>query len=106
MTRVRSCEQYEELSLGHKSIVIEFWANWCGPCQHITPIFESLSDELEALEFLSVDVDDKEFGSQFTRMHGVRAMPTFQLIKNGVKVDELVGADPYKLETFLVNHSR
>ncbi|KAH9463342.1 hypothetical protein Pst134EA_015425 [Puccinia striiformis f. sp. tritici] len=59
---LKSCEQYEELSLGPKPIVIMFWAAWCEPCKHITPTFESLSDETIGLSFLLVDVDDKAFG--------------------------------------------
>ncbi|POW04538.1 hypothetical protein PSTT_10318, partial [Puccinia striiformis] len=84
-------------SLGPKPIVIMFWAAWCEPCKHITPTFESLSDETIGLSFLLVDVDDKAFGLEFSRAHGIRAMPTFQIIVGGVKVAELLGADQEKL---------
>ncbi|KNZ56388.1 thioredoxin [Puccinia sorghi] len=69
----------------------------CEPCKHITPTFEALSDQTTDLTFLLVDVDDKTFGFEFSRAHEVRAMPTFQIIVDGVKVSELVGADPEKL---------
>ena len=103
---LRSCEQYEELSLGHKPIVIEFWAAWCEPCKHITPTFEELSSQTGELTFLMVDVDDKAFGFEFSRAHGVRAMPTFQIIVDGVKVAELIGADQQKLRNWLPEYFR
>jgi len=86
--RLSSCEEFEELSLENKPIVIEFWAAWCEPCKHITPTFEALSDQTTDLTFLLVDVDDKTFGFEFSRAHEVRAMPTFQIIVDGVKVSE------------------
>ncbi|KAH9463341.1 hypothetical protein Pst134EA_015425 [Puccinia striiformis f. sp. tritici] len=82
-----------------------FWAAWCEPCKHITPTFESLSDETIGLSFLLVDVDDKAFGLEFSRAHGIRAMPTFQIIVGGVKVAELLGADQEKLRAWLPQHS-
>ncbi|KAA1068992.1 hypothetical protein PGT21_007671 [Puccinia graminis f. sp. tritici] len=101
---LKSCEQYEELSLSHKPIVIEFWATSCEPCKHITPTFEALSDQTTELTFLIVDVDDQAFGFEFSRAHGIRAIPTFQIIVDGVKVAELVGADQQKLRTWLPEH--
>ncbi|KAG0152324.1 hypothetical protein CROQUDRAFT_649699 [Cronartium quercuum f. sp. fusiforme G11] len=70
----------------------------------IGPIFDDLSGEISALEFVSVDVEDKDFGLEFAQAHGIRAMPTFQIIENGVKIAEMVGADQSKLRAMVANY--
>ncbi|PLW41501.1 hypothetical protein PCANC_13078 [Puccinia coronata f. sp. avenae] len=97
-------QAFPSVSLENKPIVIEFWAAWCASCKHIGPTFEGLSDQWShKLTFVLVDVDDKAFGFEFSRGHGVRAMPTFQIIVDGVKVSELVGADQEKLVRWLLD---
>ncbi|EGG03677.1 uncharacterized protein MELLADRAFT_49470 [Melampsora larici-populina 98AG31] len=99
VTKIKSHEEFEKLSCSGKPMVIDFWAAWCGPCKMISPVFEKLSNEIDGLNFVSVDVEDPNFGLQ---EHGIRAMPTFQIIENGVKVAEMVGADQVKLRVCLL----
>ena len=83
-----------------KIVVIDFWATWCGPCKAISPVFEKFSDleEYANLEFYKLDVDKVEAASLEA---GIRAMPTFMVFKDGVKVKELVGANPSGLKVLL-----
>ena len=75
-------------------VLIDFWAEWCGPCRMIGPEFVKLSNEYQNVVFLKVDVDQVE---SVAASCGISAMPTFQVFKDGKKVDELVGASKEKL---------
>lgn len=73
-----------------KKIVVDFWAEWCGPCRMIAPHFARLSEEMTNWIFLKVDVDSQD---TLSAECGIRAMPTFQFYdSDGKKIDELVGA--------------
>ena len=81
---------FEELLNSDKPLVVDFWAEWCGPCRMISPIIDELSSEYEGrVNIGKVDVDSNdEIVSQF----GVRNIPTILFFKNGAVVDKQVGA--------------
>ncbi|MDY6771027.1 MAG: thioredoxin [Candidatus Nanohaloarchaea archaeon] len=69
--------------------VIDFWADWCGPCKKMKPIFEDLSDDFDDINFGSVNVDEEqEVAGQFQ----VRSIPTFLYIEDGDVQDTAMGA--------------
>jgi thioredoxin len=80
---------------GDKLVVADFTAKWCGPCKAIAPVFSKWSNEVDAV-FLKVDVDDCE---ELSQLCGIGCMPTFQLYKNGKKIDECKGANPNNLSS-------
>ncbi|PNH11937.1 Thioredoxin H-type [Tetrabaena socialis] len=84
-----------------KACVVDFFAQWCGPCKMIAPLFEALSHENPSIYFLKVDVDDV---TAVAETCGVSAMPTFMVFKDGVKVDELVGAAQDKLKLLVAKY--
>lgn len=70
--------------------VVDFWAEWCGPCRAIAPIIEELSAEFQGKALVGkVDIEaNKEIAAQYN----IRSIPTILFIKNGQVVDKQVGA--------------
>lgn len=87
----------------NKVCIVDFSAEWCGPCQMITPLFEKLEAKPENanLIFLNVDVDKLEDVAASCK---ITAMPTFQVWKDEAKEDEVVGANPEKLELLIAKY--
>lgn len=78
----------------HVQVLVDFTASWCGPCKKIGPYFEELATKYPDVIFVKIDVDDLD---DVAAECGISAMPTFQLYSNGVKVQEMTGADETKL---------
>lgn len=71
-----------------ENVVIDFWAEWCGPCKMLGPIFEELSKEIKTVNFAKVNVDESaEIASEYS----VRSMPTLVIFKNGEEIARIVG---------------
>jgi thioredoxin 1 len=77
------------------SVVIDFYATWCGPCKRIAPTFEKLAQSLPKITFLKVDVDDSP---ELVNAYDINAMPTFVFLKNGKIIKKVEGADMEALE--------
>ncbi|VDM37775.1 unnamed protein product [Toxocara canis] len=86
---------------GNKLVVIDFYADWCGPCRYIAPIFERFAEQYTEAFFIKVNVD---VCRQTSALYGVQAMPTFVFVKNNQEVDRLMGADASELERKIVRH--
>ena len=79
----------EEVLKSDKPTVVDFWAEWCGPCKVLGPEFEALSSEMSDVKFAKLDVDNnQDIASKF----GVMSIPTMILFKGGNEVDRAVGA--------------
>ena len=75
---------------GDQLAVVDFWAEWCGPCRMVGPIIEELATEYEGKAIVGkVNVDHNQAVSM---KYGVRSIPTILFIKNGEVVDKQVGA--------------
>ena len=73
-------------------VLVDFWAEWCGPCRMMTPALEELAKEYEGrVKITKLNVDENE---QVTSQYQVRGMPTFLLFKNGEVVQQILGAVP------------
>ncbi|PHN05830.1 thioredoxin [Flavilitoribacter nigricans] len=69
--------------------VVDFWAEWCGPCRMISPIIEELSTEYDGKALIGkVNVDDNP---EISMKYGIRSIPTILILKNGEVIDKQVG---------------
>ncbi len=84
---------FDELVIkSDKPVLVDFWAEWCGPCRMIAPFVAELSKDYEGKALIGkVDVDNNP---GITVKYGVRNIPTILFFKNGVVVDKQVGAVP------------
>ena len=82
-------ENIEALLASEQPLVIDFWAEWCGPCRTITPIIEELAEEYAGK--VNIGKCDVEENDEITMKYGVRNIPTILFIKNGEVVDKQVG---------------
>lgn len=81
---------FEEVLSTDKPVVVDFWAEWCGPCRMISPIIEELANEYADKAVIGkVDVDNNP---DIVARFGIRNIPTILFFKNGEVVDKQVGA--------------
>jgi thioredoxin 1 len=82
----------EEVLKSEIPVLVDFWAEWCGPCKIIAPILEELSTEYEGkLKIAKVDVDSN---AEKAGQYGVRGIPTLLIFKSGEPADQVVGSVP------------
>ena len=80
---------FEKAALGGGVAIVDFWAEWCGPCKMVTPIIDELSTDYEGKATIGkVNVDDNH---EVSMKYGVRSIPTILFIKDGEVVDKHVG---------------
>ena len=83
-------ENYQEIISSGKPVVIDFWAEWCGPCRMVAPIIDELAAEYE--DRVVIGKCDVEENDDITMKYGVRNIPTIIFLKGGQLVDKQVGA--------------
>ena len=79
-----------EVVKSDKPVLVDFWAEWCGPCKMIAPSVEKISEEYsDKLKVGKLDVDSNP---NISSTFGIRSIPTLLIFKNGTPVDQIVGA--------------
>ena len=93
---------FEELAMNtDKAVLVDFWAEWCGPCRMVGPIMEELSKDFDGKAVVGkIDVDANQ---EFAAKYGVRNIPTVLLFKDGELVSRQVGVAPKKTYEDAIN---
>lgn len=90
MEVVINSENFESLKNGALPLVVDFWAEWCGPCKMISPTISELADDFDGKIIVGkCNVEDCE---EIAAELGIRNIPTLLFFKNGQLIDKFVGA--------------
>ena len=82
----------EEVLNSEQPVLVDFWADWCGPCKMVAPVVEELAEDYDGrLKVTKVDVDSSPLTAG---TYGIRSIPTLLLFKDGKPVNQVVGAVP------------
>ena len=80
---------FTEIVNGEKPVLVDFWAEWCGPCRMVAPILDEIASENDTLSIAKLNVDENP---QAAMQHDVMSIPTMILFQDGVEKKRLVGA--------------
>jgi thioredoxin 1 len=96
---VESQEHFRTVIGDHRVVLVDFYADWCGPCQMLEPVLGELAADQDHAAIAKVDTDAQ---GQLAADHGVRSLPTLLLFVEGEPVEQLVGAqDGQALRTLI-----
>ena len=104
LTQINESNYQEEVLSSDKPVLIDFWAEWCGPCKMIGPILEELAGEFDGtVKIVKVDVDEN---SQLAVQYAIRSIPTLIILNNGeVKAQHIGAASKSQLENFIKSNT-
>ena len=95
MKAIKNCNENDfekEVLKSNLPVIVDFWAEWCGPCKMLTPILEELSNEMKnEINVVKVNLDDNQ---DLAMKYSIRSIPTLLLFKEGNLIDTKVGLLP------------
>lgn len=93
----------DEVLMSDTPVLVDFWAEWCGPCKLIAPVLDELASELGSkIKIVKLDVDENP---DIARQHNVLGIPMLVMFKGGKPVDSITGAQPKAVISRMINNS-
>lgn len=71
-----------------KTVLVDFWASWCGPCKMLAPVIHQISEELDVIKVCKINVDEE---AELAAAFGINTIPTLVVIKNGKEIGRSIG---------------
>ena len=91
-TAVTESSFEQEVLQSEKPVIVDFWAEWCGPCHAVSPVLEKIVDERQDdLKLVKVNIDEQP---SLAQRYGVQSIPTMNLFKDGEPAAAAIGAQP------------
>ncbi|MFA5542858.1 MAG: thioredoxin [Bacilli bacterium] len=86
-------ENLDQILKDNEKVLIDFYADWCGPCRMLSPIVEEIKNERKDVKVIKINVDENP---QLAGAYGVRSIPTLVYIKDGKLANQMIGVRPKK----------
>lgn len=101
MKVIKESEFINEINEG--LVLVDFYADWCGPCKMLSPILEEINDEDENVKIIKVNIDDSRFLAKY---YQIQSIPTLILLKNGQFLNKMIGFRPKKIIKELIEKGK
>jgi thioredoxin 1 len=88
---IKLTDQNFDETISEGITLVDFWAEWCGPCVLIAPVLEEISNEINGVKIAKLDVDSNPVSSA---KYGIRSIPTMIVFKDGEVIDKIMGGVP------------
>jgi thioredoxin 1 len=91
-TAVTSATWEQEVVNSDKPVLVDFWAEWCGPCHAVAPVLDKIAEErADELKLVKLNIDEEQ---DIAMRYGIASIPTMVLFKNGEPAAAAIGAQP------------
>ena len=90
---IKSQEEFNQVIKDNEKVLVDFWAQWCGPCKMLAPALNQLNEELDNVIIAKVDIDNV---TDVPEKYGVRSIPTLLKFENGLSQETRVGFQTVK----------
>ncbi|UKZ79215.1 hypothetical protein TrVFT333_006965 [Trichoderma virens FT-333] len=101
LVHITSKAQFDELLSSSRIVVADFYADWCGPCKQIAPLYASLAEQISRPNLLTFVKIDNDTNQDLAQEYGVTALPTFLLFRSGKVIHKVQGANPTELKAVI-----
>lgn len=101
MKVIKESEFVNEINDG--LVLVDFYADWCGPCKMLTPILEEINKENKDVRIIKVNIDDSRFLASY---YQIQSIPTLVLLKNGQFLNKMIGFRPKKMIEELIEKGK